>query len=68
MFCALQPEGRRFKSTSSHCVATLDKLLTHIMGQQLVQVVCEECNGKPPHSSHLAPGSVKFNEPAFGQR
>src|SRR6218665_998826 len=29
MFCALQTEGRRFESTSSHCVATLDKLLTH---------------------------------------
>jgi len=29
MFSALQPEGRGFKSTLRHCVATLDKLLTH---------------------------------------
>jgi len=29
MFCALQPEGFRFESTSVHLVATLDKLVTH---------------------------------------
>ena len=32
MFCAfsaLQPKGRGFESTSHHCIATLDKLLTH---------------------------------------
>ena len=30
IFCALLPEGSRFESTSSHCVATLNKLLTHM--------------------------------------
>jgi len=29
MLCALQMKGRGFESTSSHCVATLNKLLTH---------------------------------------
>jgi len=29
MFYALQPEGCGFESTSNHCVATMDKLLTH---------------------------------------
>src|SRR6218665_1891125 len=61
MYCALQPKGRRFESTSSHCVATLDKLLTHNLRLHL----CEEGNGKPPHSS---PGGVKATEYTFGQR
>jgi len=50
MCCALQLEGRRFESTSSHCIVTMDKLLTH---------------NSP---THLIPGGVKANEPAFGQR
>src|SRR6218665_3468680 len=29
MFCALQPKGCGFESTSSHCVVTLEKMLTH---------------------------------------
>ena len=56
MVCTLQPKGLRFESASSHCVATMDKLLTH--------VVCAEGNRRLPHSSH-PPGA---NEPAFWQR
>ena len=41
-FRALWPEDRRLDSTSSHYVATLDKLLTQN---------CEEGSGKPPHTS-----------------
>src|SRR6218665_2387183 len=59
MFCAMQPEGRKFESTSSHCVATLEKLLAHncLCGRQLETI-----------SLISSPGGVKSSEPAFGQR
>ena len=60
MLRALRLQGRGFESTSSHCVATLDKLLTNNC--------LWESNVKPPHSSHSSPGGVKANEPALGQR
>lgn len=56
MFYALYREGRRFESTSSHCVVTLDKLLTSF--------VYEEGNGKSPHSSN--PQWHKANGPGLG--
>src|SRR6218665_1761101 len=58
MFCALQLEGCWFESTSSHCVATLDKLLT------------DNCPRKATGTmSHISyPGGIKANEPALGQR
>ena len=59
MFCALQPEGHRFKSTSSNCVVTLDKLLTHycLWGRQ-----------RETTSLISSPGGVKANEPDFRQK
>ena len=59
MCCALHPEGHRFASTSSHCGATLDKLVTHncLRGRQ-----------REITSLISSPGGVKANEPAFGQR
>jgi len=44
--CNRRVEGSNLQCTSSHCVATLDKLLS------LPIFVCVEGNGKPPHSSH----------------
>src|SRR6218665_353593 len=59
MFSALQPKGRRFESTSSHCVVTLDKLLTHncLRGRQWEAT-----------SLISSPGGIKTDEPAFGLR
>ena len=61
IFCALQmqPEGRWFESTSSHCIATLDKLLT-----------CNCLWGRQWETTSLisSPGGVKANELACGQR
>ena len=57
--CGLQPKGRGFESTSRHCVATLDKLLT------------QNClRGRQRETTSLisSPGGVKAHEPAFGQR
>jgi len=61
LWCALQPEGSRLESTSSHCVANLDKLLTHniLWGRQR-ETTCT--------SLISSQGGVKTNKPAFGQR
>ena len=56
MFCALWPEGRRLESTSSHCVATLDKLLTHD---------CLGVRQRKTTSLISSPGGVKTNESAI---
>ena len=55
----LQPKGCWFESTSSHCVATLDKLLTQncLVGRR-----------RETTSLISSPGGVKANEPVFGQK
>ena len=58
-FSALQPERPWFESTSTHCVMTLDKLLTHN---------CLWGRKRETTSLISPPGGVKANEPAFGQR
>jgi len=59
MFGALQREGRSFESTSSHCAATLYKLLAHncLWGRQ-----------QETTSLISSLGGVKANEPALGPR
>jgi len=59
MFRVLQPKGRGFESASRHCIATLDKLLTHncLWGTQ-----------RETTSLISSPGGVKAYEPAFRQR
>ena len=59
---ALQPEGIRFESTWSHCVMTLEKLLTNncLWGSQW------ETTSVPALIS--SPGGVKANESALGQK
>src|SRR6218665_2481205 len=55
MLCAFQQESRKFESTSRHCVATLDKLLTH------------NClRGRQRETTSLT--SSSSNKPAFRQR
>jgi len=51
----------RYLPQATAWLASSDKLLTHI-------IVCDEGNGKPPHSSQPHAGGVKAIEPAFGQR
>src|SRR6218665_1716044 len=61
MFCALKLYNHVFESTctSSRCVATLDKLLTHncLVGRR-----------RETTSLISSPGGVKANEPVFGQK
>jgi len=54
MFCAWQPEGRGFKSTSSHWFAILDKLLTHncLRGRQLETTSLISSQRGATYSSH----------------
>src|SRR6218665_844116 len=73
MFCTLQPKGRRFKSTSSHCVATFVIVILIVISKLLKRTskakrrapaysraLCQNQTGCPKNSPWEA--QVRFPE------